>query len=198
MEILIAVALFSGIAAAAGYAWKRKKKKDAGDPRADDETGARALLPERTEATLENLRPDDVLMVEGRDFIVVGVARVAEPQAPYTRECRLDDAGDEASLVVCSGSSWVLYGEPVNLSVSSPPSELLDYKGEVFRMEHRGQLTFAEATGDMGPLPTDKCDYWEYVQPGADRLWLRRRGDQLLVFVGQRLRQHEVTVLPGS
>lgn len=197
MEILIAVALVSGIAAAAGYVWKKKKKGKAAAA-ADDTGEPNALLPERTEATLENLRPDDVIMVEGRDFIVAGVARVAESQAPYTRECRLDDAGDEASLVVCSGSRWVLYGSPVTMNVSSPPTELLDHQGEVFRMEHRGQLTFAEVTGDMGPLPTDTCDYWEYVQPGADRLWLRRQGDQLLVFVGQRLRQHEVTVLPGS
>ncbi len=200
MEILIAVALASGIAAAAGYVWrKRKKGKAAAAGGEGGGADAPKQLPERTDPGLDDLRPDDVIMVEGRDFIVAGVARVAEPSAPYSRECRLDDAGDEAWLVVCgSDAAWVLYGSPVEMTVSDPPSELLDHHGEVFRMEHRGQLTYAEVTGDMGDLPTDKCSYWEYTQPGADRLWLRRAGARFLVFVGQRLRGHEVTVLPGS
>lgn len=202
MEIFIAVALASGIAAAAGYVWRRRKKNkaaDAGGEGAPDVSDAPPQLPERTEPGLDNLRPDDVVMVEGRDFIVAGVARVAEPAAPYSRECRLDDAGDEAWLVVCGGSRWVLYGNRVELTVSNPPSELLDHQGEVYRMEHRGQVTFAGVAGEMGELPTDKCGYWEYTRPGADRLWLRKGGgDRFLVFVGQRLQRHLVTVLPGS
>lgn len=199
MEIIIAAALVSGIAAAAGYVWRRRKQRASGNAgEGDDGAPTPAQLPERTEAGLANLRPDDVVMVEGRDFIVAGVARVAEPSAPFSRECRLDDAGHEAWLVV-AGTKWVLYGSRVEMAVSNPPSELLDHQGEVFRMEHRGQVTFAEVTGDLGEMPTDRCDYWEYVQPGSDRLWLRRGGgDQFLVFVGQRLRQHLVTVLPGS
>ena len=201
MEIFIAVALASGIAAAAGYVWRRRKKSKAGEAGGDQETAAADVppqLPERAEAGLDNLRPDDVVMVEGRDFIVAGVARVAEPAAPYSRECRLDDAGDEAWLVVCGGDKWVLYGSRVELTVSNPPSELLDYQGKVFRLEHRGQVTFAKVAGDMGELPTDQCGYWEYTQPGSDRLWLRKGGDRFWAFVGQRLRAHEVTVLPGS
>ena len=201
MEIIIAVALASTIAAAAGYAWRRKKRRASGEAGGPGDPGAAPQLPERAEPGLDNLRPDDVVMVEGRDFIVAGVAEVDEPSAPYSRECRLDDAGDEAWMVVCGGpgSEWVLYGSRVQMTVTNPPSELLDHDGEVFRMEHRGQLSYRKVTGDMGDLPAGKCNYWEYVQPGSDRLWLRHGGgDQFMVVVGQRLRRHLVSVLPGS
>ena len=206
MELIIA-ALIVGLASGAGV-WAVRRRKQAKQTDADaGETGAgeapakkpRQLL-EHIERGLDHLLPDDVVMVEGKDYLVAGVATVAEPDAPHLAEARLDDAGDEAWLVVCGprGSSWVQYGRQVELSISDPPSELLDYQGQVFRLEHRGQVTFSEVQGDLGPLPADRCRYWEYNQPGPDRLWVRHDGQRFLVFVGQRLRRHHLTVLPGS
>lgn len=201
MELIIAALILGGCAVGAALGVRKHRKKAAA---VSEAAPAARQLAERTEITIEQLRPDDVVMVEGTDYIVAGVARVSadEPDAPWVLECRLDDAGQEAWLVVRRerASSCVLYGKRVEqLAVGDPPSELLDYQGEVFRLKRRGQVALTSTEGDLGPgFPADKCRYWEYQQPGSGRLWLRRGGGEPLVFVGQRVRRHLVTVLPGS
>lgn len=192
MELIIALLLGGGCFALGRWALKRRAAaRQAAPPLVDAPAVDRGL---------DELQPGDVLTHEGADYLVTGVARLTEADVGWI-ECRLEDAGQEAWVIVHAGDpDGVVVGHRVaDLVVAGDrPSESLDHRGEVFRLESHGRAS-AEVSGELERgLAPGECRYWNYRRPGDGRVWLRRVEERWVAFAGARTRRHLVGFLPGS
>lgn len=192
MELIVALLLGGGCVALGRWALKRR-------------AAARQAAPPSSEASavdrgLDELEPGDVLTHDGADYLVTGVARLTESDERWI-ECRLEDAGREAWIVVHprDPDGAVVGRRVTDLVVAGDrPSESLDHGGEVFRLERHGRAG-VEVSGELeqGLVPGE-CRYWNYRRPGDGRVWMRRVEERWVAFAGARTRRHLVGFLPGS
>lgn len=154
--------------------------------------------PDLTEAGIERgwslLRPQDVLIVDGRDYIVREAAEFREGPRRW-QECRLDDEGEHAWLCVEDDDPTVRLGFPVEVAgLASEPPESLDHEGKIFRLASCGQASVRREED----APRD-VRYWDYARPGSERLWVRQaEGGDLQVRAGRAVQRHLFELLPGS
>jgi hypothetical protein len=189
MEILLAV-LIGGCAVAGVYALRRRRRRSRGEA---------ATPPPVQERGLGELRPDDVVIVDGRDWIVKGVARLTEGLDSWI-EARLADGGEERWLIVRPDDpDAVLYGTPgADPGVGENPSESLDDRGKVLRLRRHGRAE-VKPTGDLGDhFPEGECGYWDYDRPGEDCAWIRGGGQRWIYVFGDRIGRHMTRFLPGG
>jgi hypothetical protein len=199
MEILLAVLVGSGCAALG--AWLIRRRRRGGGAGTGDPASDAPAAPENLAAPARGLgeaRPDDVLIHEGRDWIVVGAARLTEGMDAWT-ECRLED-GDEERWMVFRPDD----GDVVLLGVAAPdpgvgdrPSEALEREGLVYRLARFGRAS-ASVTGAAGSLAEGELGYWDYERPGDHRAWIRGSGERWLYVFGVRVARHLIRFLPGS
>jgi len=201
MEILLAVLIGGGCAAVG--AWFVKRRRAALAAGAD----APAQLPASSEGRdLSAALPGDVVIHEGRDWIVAGRARVAEGMDTWL-ECRLVDGEAERWMVVVDGSdelddadsrNCVLLGRSVpDPGVGASPSESVEQDGLVYRLSRHGQSR-AEVEGELSPLVAGRWGHWLYERPGDRVAWFRSCGERWLYVFGQRVGLHMLRFLPGG
>lgn len=193
MEILLAV-LIGGCAAAGVYALRRRRR------RSKAEASSSAAAPSSAhERGLGELQPDDIVIVDDRDWIVTGVVRLTEGLDSWI-EARLVDGGEERWLIVRPDDpDAVLYGTPgSDPGVGQTPSESLDDRGRVLRLRRHGRAE-VKLEGDLGDhFPEGECGYWDYDRPGEDCAWIRGSGQRWLYVFGDRIGRHMTRFLPGS
>ena len=153
------------------------------------------------ERDLDRLRPGDVLVCDGRDYLVDGVAECRDGTRRWW-EARLSDAGAEAWVVVeKSPPAWLLLGTPNDRPApEGDPSSQLDRGTKIFSLDRRGTAK-VNPVGDMGEnYPVKSMDYARYKRAGNDRVWLRRADDDAawLTVEGEKIPRHMVTLLPGE
>jgi hypothetical protein len=205
--LLVLLTVIGGVAAVGIAANERRKALPGGGgaPRALSAAGDKLL-----ERTVRDLRVDDVLTIDGKDFIVEGMINYDEDGHRWTG-ARVVDGGDVHWLIVGiertgAGSVRLLVQDEATQIAGYPPEVLVI--GEVrYALDKRGAATCA-LSGDLGPLGALKKDrpdghverarWWLYSAPGDDTLLLEQWGSDYRVLRGKKVGEATLELIPGS
>ena len=204
--ILLVLLTVIGGASAVGIAAKeRRKALPGGAPRALPAAGDKLL-----ERTVRDLRVDDVLTIDGKDFLVEGMINYDEDGHRWTG-ARVVDGGEIRWLVVgierTGLGSMRLLAQDEAVQIAGYPPEVL-VVGEVrYALDKRGAATCA-LHGELGPLGALKKDrpdghverarWWLYSAPGDDTLLLEQWGTDYRVLRGKKVGEAGLELIPGS
>jgi len=193
ISFLLGAAILISITSTAVVIHRKRKRR-----RAELESGKEvAMLPPAVEDSsdplerpIERCRPEDIVMLDGRDWLVEEVWKLAEGARTW-RECRLSDGADEAWLLCPEREEPFLgFGRPLDLAGMEPPGQQVEADGKIFTMDREGA-----ALMDGGP---QQVRFWDFQHPGAARLWHRKGLGGGRTYLGQRVPRHQITFLPGS
>jgi Domain of unknown function (DUF4178) len=203
--LLVLLTLIGG-AAAVGIAANERRKALPGGGHAQLPAAGDKLL----ERTVRDLRVDDVLTIDGKDFLVEGMINYDEDGHRWTG-ARVVDGSDVQWLVVgierAGAGSMRLLAQDDATQISGYPPEVLVI-GEVrYALDKRGAATCA-LHGDLGPLGALKKDrpdghverarWWLYSAPGDDTLLLEQWGSDYRVLRGKKVGESTIELIPGS
>jgi hypothetical protein len=156
--------------------------------------------------TVADLRPGDVLTMDGKDFIVDGVISYDEEGHRWNAG-KVSDAGDVRWVVVGleRGGSLTarLLVEVTDVEVSGMPPEVLVTPEARYTLERRGTAT-AQIRGQVGLRlrgeagTVERCRWWLYETPGEGTLLVEQWGDTFRVLRGQKVNPDMIELLPGS
>lgn len=204
--LLVLLTVIGGVAAIGIAANERRKALPGGRaPRALPATGDKLL-----ERTVRDPRVDDVLTIDGKDFIVEGVINYDEDGHRWIG-ARVVDGGEVKWLVVGiertgAGSLRLLTQDEATQIAGYPPEVLVI--GEVrYALDKRGAAT-CTLSGELGPLGALKKDrpdghverarWWLYSAPGDDTLVLEQWGADYRVLRGKKIGEGTIEMIPGS
>ena len=203
--LLVLLTVIGG-AAAVGIAVNERRKSLPG-------SGAAAALPpgdKLLERGVGDLRVDDVLTIDGKDFLVEGMINYDEDGHRWS-SARVVDGTDVHWLLVgierVGGSSTRLLAQDDSTQIAGYPPEVLVI-GEVrYALDKRGAATCA-LHGDLGPLGALKKDrpdghverarWWLYSAPGDDTLLLEQWGSDYRLLRGKKVLEGTLELIPGS
>jgi hypothetical protein len=175
--------------------------------------GGQAALPpgERNlERTVRDLRVNDVLTIDGKDFICEGSINYDEDGHRWIGG-RCVDAADVRWVVVglerAGSSTTRLLTQDEATQVSGYPPEAI-VVGEVrYALDKRGTAT-CTLRGDLGALGglskdrpeghTERCRWWLYNAPGDDTLVVEQWGSDYRVLRGKKVGDATIELMPGS
>ncbi|HEX2689637.1 MAG TPA: DUF4178 domain-containing protein [Kofleriaceae bacterium] len=205
--ILLVLLTVIGGAVAVGIAANERRKVLAGgdSPKALPAAGDKLL-----ERTVRDLRVDDVLTIDGKDFLVEGMINYDEDGHRWTG-ARVVDGNDVKWLIVGiertgAGSIRLLTQDETTQIAGYPPEVLVI--GEVrYALDKRGAATCA-LSGELGPLGALKKDrpdghverarWWLYSAPGDDTVLLEQWGSDYRVLRGKKVGEGTIELIPGS
>ena len=204
--ILLVLLTVIGGAAAIGIMAGERRKSLAG--------GASRALPPGSDKLVErgvrDLRVDDVLTIDGKDFLVEGLINYDEDGHRWVG-ARVVDGSDIKWLVMgierAGTGAMRLLVQDDTTQVSGYPPEVMVI-GEVrFALDKRGAATCA-LHGDLGALGALKKDrpeghverarWWLYTAPGDDTLLLEQWGSDYRVLRGKKVGEAMIELIPGS
>lgn len=205
--ILLVLLTVVGGAAAVGVAANERRKglRSGGAPPALP-PGSDKLI----ERTVRELRVDDVLTIDGSDFLVEGTIGYDEDGHRWTG-ARVVDGNDVKWLIVGieragSGALRLLTQDDAT-QISGYPPEVLVIGELRYALDKRGAATCA-LRGDLGALGALKKDrpdghverarWWLYAAPGDDTLLLEQWGSDYRVLRGKKIGEGTVELIPGS
>lgn len=205
--ILLVVLTVVGGVAAVGIAVNDRKKLASG--------GGTKALPagsgaDRLERTIRDLRVDDVLTIDGKDFLCEGLIAYDEDGHRWFAG-RIVDAGDVKWLVVGieragAGAIRLLARDDAQAIAGYPPEALVI--GDVrYVLDKRGAAT-CKLTGDVGTLGgvakdrpaghVERCRWWLYSAPGDDTMIVEQWGADYRVLRGKKIVDGTIELIPGS
>lgn len=203
--LLVLLTVLGG-ATAAGLAINERRKSLApgGSPKALTSGDAPA------ERTVRDVRVDDVLTIDGRDFLVEGMINYDEDGHRWTG-ARVVDGSDTRWLVsgierTGTGAMRLLAVDEATHIAGYPPEVLVI--GEVrYALDKRGAAN-CSLYGDLGGLGSLKKDrpeghverarWWLYAAPGDDTLLLEQWGSDYRVLRGKKVNEATIDLLPAS
>jgi hypothetical protein len=203
--LLVLLTVIGG-AAAVGIAVNERRKSLSGTTPA----GALPAGDRLVERTVGDLRVDDVLTIDGKDFLVEGMINYDEDGHRWTC-ARVVDGTDVKWLLAgierVGGSATRLLAQDDSTQIAGYPPEVLVI-GEVrYALDKRGAATCA-LHGDLGPLGALKKDrpdghverarWWLYSAPGEDTLLLEQWGSDYRVLRGKKIVEGTIELIPGS
>jgi len=203
--ILLVLLTVVGGAAAVGIAVKDRRKSLASG-------GGHKALPAGTgvERTVRDLRVDDVLTIDHKDFLCEGLISYDEDGHRWIAG-RVIDGPDTRWLMVgierAGSSSTRLLEQDETQTISGYPPEAM-VVGEVrYVLDKRGAAT-CQLHGDVGPLGNlkkdrpaghvERCRWWLYSAPGDDTLLIEQWGADYRVLRGKKVVDGIVELIPGS
>jgi hypothetical protein len=205
--ILLVLLTVIGGAAAIGIAINERRKSltDGGSTRALAAGGDKLV-----ERTVRDVRVDDVLTIDGKDFLVEGMINYDEDGHRWTC-ARVVDGSDVKWLLVgierAGGSAMRLLAHDEATQISGYPPEVLVI-GEIrYALDKRGAATCAlhGDLGSLGALKKDRPDghverarWWLYSAPGDDTLLLEQWGSDYRVLRGKKIGESTLELIPGS
>jgi hypothetical protein len=204
--ILLVLLTVIGGAAAIGIAVNERRKALPG-------TATRALRAagdKLLERTVGDLRVDDVLTIDGKDFLVEGLINYDEDGHRWSA-ARVADGADIKWLVVgierTSASSMRLLAQDDTTQIAGYPPEVLVIGDVRYALDKRGAAT-CSLHGDLGALGALKKDrpdghverarWWLYSAPGDDTLLLEQWGSDYRVLRGKKVGEGMIELIPGS
>ncbi len=204
--ILLVLLTLVGGAAAVGIAVKDRRKQ-----LASGGGGQKALPPGHgVERTVRDLRVDDVLTIDHKDFLCEGLIAYDEDGHRWIAG-RVVDGADTQWLVVgierASAASTRLLTQDESQTISGYPPEAMVI-GEVrYVLDKRGAAT-CQLNGDVGSLGglkndrpaghVERCRWWLYSAPGDDTLLIEQWGADYRVLRGRKVVDGIVELIPGS
>ncbi len=161
------------------------------------------------ERTLRDLRVNDVVTMDGRDYLCEGLVAYDEDGHRWCAG-RLVDGTESHWLVM--GIERTGSGTPRLMSTDStqvtgyPPEALVI--GEVrYTLDKRGTAT-CKLSGDVGGLGglkkdrpenhVERCRWWLYSAPGDDSMIVEQWGDDFRVLRGKKVDGGTIDLIPGS
>ena len=204
--LLVLLTVIGG-AAAVGIAANERRKAL---PRGGSPLQLPAAGDKLIERTVRDLRVDDVLTIDGKDFLVEGMINYDEDGHRWTA-ARVVDGSDTqwlyAGIERAGAGSMRLLTQDDATQISGYPPEVLVI-GEVrYALDKRGAATCA-LHGDLGPLGALKKDrpdghverarWWLYSAPGDDTLVLEQWGSDYRVLRGKKVGEGMLELIPGS
>ena len=204
--LLVLLTVIGGITAAGIAANERRKALPGGGaPRALPAAGDKLL-----ERGVRDLRVDDVLTIDGKDFVVEGMINYDEDGHRWIG-ARVVDGGEVKWLLagierMGAGSVRLLTQDETTQIAGYPPEVLVI--GEVrYALDKRGAATCA-LHGELGPLGALKKDrpdghaervrWWLYAAPGDDTLLLEQWGSDYRVLRGKKIGEGMLELIQGS
>jgi hypothetical protein len=204
--LLVLLTVIGGVAAIGITANERRKSLPGGRaPRALAAADDKLL-----ERTVRDLRVDDVLTIDGKDFVVEGLINYDEDGHRWIG-ARVVDGGEVQWLVVGiertgAGSLRLLTQDEATQIAGYPPEVLVI--GEVrYALDKRGAAT-CELSGELGPLGAlkkgrpdghvERARWWLYSAPGDDTLLLEQWGSDYRLLRGKKVGEGTIELIPGS
>lgn len=206
--ILLVLLTVIGAAAAVGIAANERRKQigGGGSPKALPAGRGDNLL----ERTVRDLRVDDVLTMDGKDFLCEGLIAYDEDGHRWSA-ARVVDGSDVQWLLVgierAGGGAMRLLVQDDTQSIAGYPPEALVI-GEVrYVLDKRGAAT-CQLHGDVGALGdlkknrpsghVERCRWWLYGAPGEDTLMVEQWGADYRVLRGKKIGEGTMELIPGS
>jgi hypothetical protein len=164
--------------------------------------------PESTallERTLKDVRPNDIVQHDGKDYLVEGV--ITYDEDGHTWRCaRMVDAGVETWLLVGlerGGPLTTRMLTPSALEVTGYPTEAIDKGGVSYKLDKRGTAT-ATFQGDLPGMPSPgeggsvRCRWWKYTAVGEKVLIVEQWGEAYRAMAGETVKEGDVELLAAS
>lgn len=205
--ILLVVLTVLGGVAAVGIAAGERKKLASGEAPRQLTAGGGDKLEERT---VRELRVDDVVTLDGRDFLCEGLVAYDEDGHRWSGG-RLVDGSDVKWLIVGieragAGATRLLVADDSTPIAGYPPEAIVI--GELrYALDKRGTAT-CELKGDVGALGAlkkdrppghvERCRWWLYNAPGDDTLLVEQWGADFRVLRGKKISDATIELMPGS
>jgi hypothetical protein len=206
--ILLVVLTVIGGMAAVGVATSARRKALAGGGGGQKQLtdGGDKLL----ERTVRDLRVNDVLTIDGRDFICEGAISYDEDGHRWVGG-RCVDGSDVRWVVVgidrTGSSATRMMTQDESTPITGYPPEALVI-GEIrYTLDKRGTAT-CSLRGDVGPLGaatkdrpeghTERCRWWLYSAPGDDTMLVEQWGSDYRVLRGKKVSEATIELMPGS
>lgn len=206
--LIIVIAVLGGGAAVRAAAGARRKNLPGGPSPA--QMALPAVGDNLIERGVRDLRVQDVLTIDGRDFVVEGMIGYDEDGHRWSG-ARVVDGADSKWLVVglerTGGGSLRLLGQDEATAISGYPPEVLVI-GEVrYAQSKRGTASCAlhGELGSIGELKkgrpdghVERCRWWLYDAPGDDTLVVEQWGADFRVLAGKKVGEGTIEMMPGS
>jgi hypothetical protein len=203
--LLVVLTVLGGVAAIGMAAGERKKLAGGGGDQKLLGSGDKA-----EERTMRDLRVDDVLTIDSRDFLCEGVIAYDEDGHRWLAG-RVVDGSDVKWLIVGiersgAGATRLLVQDDATPITGYPPEAIV--VGETrYALDKRGVAT-CELKGDVGGLGdlkkdrpaghVERCRWWLYNAPGDDTLLVEQWGSDFRVLRGKKVGDGVVELMPGS
>jgi hypothetical protein len=206
--LLVLLAVLGG-AAAVGVAASAKRKQLSGGG-----GGSAKMLPaigdKLLERTVRDLRVDDVLTIDGKDYLCEGLIAYDEDGHRWTGG-RIVDGGEVTWLVIgierAAASSTRLLKQDEATSITGYPPEALVVGDVRYALDKRGAAT-CQLYGDVGGLGAlkkdrpeghvERCRWWLYSAPGDDTLIVEQWGADYRMLRGKKVVEGTIDLMPGS
>ena len=162
------------------------------------------------ERSVRDLRVDDVLTIDGKDYLCEGLIAYDEDGHRWSGG-RVVDGKDVKWLVVGlertgAGATRLLEQDETQTITGYPPEAIVI--GEIrYVLDKRGAAT-CQLLGDVGPLGdlkkdrppghVERCRWWLYSAPGDDTLLVEQWGADHRVLRGKKIGEGTVELIPGS
>ena len=174
--------------------------------------------PERTagliERTVKDVRPNDVVQHDGRDYLVEGVVKYDEDGHSWS-SARMVDGANERWLLV-----GLERGGPLTVRVLAParsfelsgyPPETVELGGTSWKLGSRGtaMATFQGDIAGSSGVPrgaigaasaesSQRCRWWKYTAAGEKVLLVEQWGEAYRALAGDTVREDQVELLAAS
>ena len=204
--LLVIITVLGGVAAV-GVAARNRKALPSGGGQKQLPSGTGDKLLERT---VRDLRVDDVLTIDGKDFICEGAINYDEDGHRWVAGRCVDGADIKWVMVGLerTGSSATrLLSQDETTQISGYPPEALVVGETRYALDKRGTAT-CSLKGDVGPLGamkkdrpeghTERCRWWLYSAPGDDTLLVEQWGSDYRVLKGKKVGDSTIELMPGS
>lgn len=204
--ILLVLLVVVGGGAAIGIAMRSNKQLPSG--------GAPKMLPSAgdklLERTVRDLRVDDVLTIDGKDFLCEGMIAYDEDGHRWIGG-RVVDGADVKWLLVglerAAASSMRLLAQDSSTPMTGYPPEALVIGDIKYLLDKRGAAT-CSLYGDVGGLGAlksgrpeghvERCRWWLYNAPGDDTMIVEQWGSDYRMLRGKKVGDGTVELIPGS
>jgi len=204
--ILLVLLVVVGGGAAIGIAMRSNKQLPGGGQKALPAGSGDKLL----ERTVRDLRVDDVLTIDGKDFLVEGMIQYDEDGHRWISG-RIVDGGDVKWLLIgierASASSTRLLAQDSTTPLTGYPPEALVIGETRYVLDKRGAAT-CSLYGDVGGLGAmkkdrpeghvERCRWWLYNATGDDTLVVEQWGQDYRMLRGKKVGDGTVELIPGS
>ena len=207
--LLVLLTVVGGVAAVGIAVSERRKQVGGGSQPKQLPSGS--IGDKLLERTVRDVRVDDVLTMDHKDFLCEGLISYDEDGHRWTG-ARLVDNKDVHWLIVGmervgSGTMRLMQPDDTQQIAGYPPEALV--VGEVrFVLDKRGTAT-CKLEGDVGPLGdlkkdrpaghVERCRWWLYNAPGEDTLLIEQWGSDYRVLRGKKLTgEGTLELIPAS
>ena len=206
--ILLVLLTVVGGAAAVGIA-VNERRKSLGSGGRHDQKALPAVGDNLIERTVRELKVDDVLTLDGRDFLCEGMIDYDEDGHRW-KGGRVVDNKDERWLVLGIervGATTRMMQIDTSTPITGYPPEAIVIGDVRFVQDKRGTATCA-LHGELGALSelkkgrpdghVERCRWWLYTAPGEDTLLVEQWGSDYRVLKGKKMGDGMIELIPGS